>query len=145
MRVLTILLMVATLSCAKREDAMPPVASATSTPVPGDHVPTIGAIRCAINESQPPQLVVTVEGQVPTGGWTSPRLTPRTYATPPANGVWEYDFMAVKPEGMAAMMISPIHASHTWPDFPEATLRGIRVYGVDSGVKEVMLTACTAG
>jgi hypothetical protein len=106
-------------------------------------VPTVDSIRCSITAS-PASLVVTVDGEVNTGGWTSPTLAPRTYVAPPTDGIWEYDFRAVPPSGMATQALSPISASHTWADYPAAGLKGIRVFGVDAGVKEIPITACTS-
>jgi hypothetical protein len=117
----------------------PPVATAAQAP---EAVPTIVSIRCAINKSDPPQLVLDVGGEVPTGGWTDPLLNPRTYVTPPANGIWEYDFTAVRPTGTTTQVITPIAASHTWSDYPAATLKGVRVYGVGTGMKESSLIEC---
>lgn len=105
-------------------------------------VPRILAIRCAIEKSNPPALAVSVDGEVNTGGWTDPQLTPRDYATPPSDGVWEYDLRARAPTEAAIMVLSPIQGEHRWPDYPAATLTGIRVYGVDEGVREVRLSEC---
>ena len=82
-------------------------------------------------------------GQVNTGGWTNPTLTPRTYIAPPTIGVWEYDLRAVPPSGIATQAITPISGSHTSANYPSASLEGIRVFGVDAGVKEIPITACT--
>ncbi len=132
-----------TQACKPKADA--PAADSTpeaaATPAP-EAVPTIVSIHCSINKSDPPQLVVDAGGEVPTGGWTNPLLTPRTYVTPPADGIWEYDFTAIRPTGMVTQVLTPIAASHTWPDYPATTLKGIRVYGVGSGVKESSLAAC---
>lgn len=107
-------------------------------------VPRILAIRCTIEKSTPPALAVSVDGEVNTGGWTEPQLTPRDYATPPSDGVWEYDLRARAPTEAAIMVLSPIQGEYRWPGYPAATLTGIRVYGVDEGVREVRLSECAA-
>jgi phenylpyruvate tautomerase PptA (4-oxalocrotonate tautomerase family) len=81
-------------------------------------------------------LVVTVTGQVPTGGWTDPRLTRRTYIKPPADGIYDYDLTAVRPAGAATQVISTVKTTHRWTD-PPSDIKGIRVHGVADGVKTV--------
>jgi hypothetical protein len=130
-------------ACAEKTPS-PSADSTPATPAAAAAEPqtvaTVDSIRCAITGTS---LVVNVDGQVNTGGWTNPTLTPRTYVAPPTNGVWEYDFRAVPPSGMATQAITPISGSHTWADYPAAGLKGIRVFGVDAGVKEIPITACT--
>ena len=58
-------------------------------------------------------LVVFARGTVPTSGWTSPRLAPRVYIMPPADGVWEFDFYADPPAGIVLEVIQPIFAAAT--------------------------------
>ena len=104
-------------------------------------VPTIVSITCRITKS-PSQLVVTANGEVPTGGWSGATLNRRTYVAAPADSIWEYDFFATPPSGMAAQVLSPISAENTWADYP-ASIVGVRVFGEGSGVKEIRLTNCT--
>ena len=105
-------------------------------------VPTIVSITCTVRKS-PPQLVVTANGEVPTGGWTGASLNRRTYVAAPADGIWEYDFVATPPSGMATQVITPISGSNTWADYP-ASVVGVRVYGEGTGSKEIRLTNCTS-
>jgi hypothetical protein len=105
-------------------------------------VPTVVSVVCMIHKS-PSQLHVTANGEVPTGGWTSPALRRRTYVAAPADSIWEYDFFATPPAGMATQVITPISAEDTWADYPAQSLAGLRVYGEGSGTKELRLTQCT--
>ena len=89
----------------------------------------------------PSQLHVTANGEVPTGGWTGAALRRRTYVTAPADSIWEYDFFATPPAGMATQVITAISAEDMWADFPQSII-GIRVYGEGSGIKEARLTQC---
>jgi hypothetical protein len=89
----------------------------------------------------PVQLHVTANGEVPTGGWTGAALRRRTYVAAPADSIWEYDFVATPPAGMATQVITPITAEDTWADYPQSII-GVRVYGVGSGIKEARLTQC---
>ena len=105
-------------------------------------VPTVVNVTCTIHKS-PPQLHVTANCEVPTGGWTGAALRRRTYVAAPVDSIWEYDFVATPPAGMATQVITPITAEDAWADYPVQSLAGIRVYGEGSGVKELRLTQCT--
>ena len=140
-----LLTMVLVASACEKKPATPAADTTVTTPTQttATTVPTILTIRCAINQSAPPQLMVDAGGEVPTGGWTAPVLAPRIYTTPPADGIYEYDFTAIPPSGgMVPQVLTPIAASHTWPDYPAATLKGVRIYGIGAGTKEATLTAC---
>lgn len=104
-------------------------------------VPTVVSVQCVTTKS-PSQLKVTANGEVPTGGWTGAALNRRTYVAAPADSIWEYDFVATPPSGMAAQAITPITAEDTWVDYP-ASVVGVRVFGDAVGVKEIRLTQCT--
>lgn len=82
------------------------------------------------------KLTVTAVGQVPTGGWTGAKLTPRAAKEAPKDGVYEFDLTAVRPDGVAKQVISKVKASYTW-DNPPADLKGVRVYGAEKGAKAV--------
>src|SRR5438309_5827785 len=47
----------------------------------------------------PERLLVAVDGTVATSGWSSPRLAPYYYLTPPTDGIWDFDFVADEPTG----------------------------------------------
>jgi hypothetical protein len=130
-------------ACGKQETAPPPdtTAVAQTAPTP-TNVATIDSVRCAINKSNPPELVVMAYGTVPTGGWTNEKMDPRVYVTPPVDGIWDYDFMALKPTGPVPQVITPIQATHTWADYPANDLKGVRIHGVGAGIKESTLQAC---
>lgn len=95
----------------------------------------------AIQEIAPPNLVVTVIGQVPTGGYQKARLVRVQYATPPEDGIQDYVLLAVPPSGLATQVISEVKAADTWKGYPKEApwLKGIRVHGVDDGVVKRML------
>ncbi len=105
-------------------------------------VATIVSVQCVITKS-PAQLRVTANGEVPTGGWSGAALNRRTYVAAPADSIWEYDFVATPPAGMATQVITAISAEDTWADYPAQSLVGVRVYGEGSGVKALRLTLCT--
>lgn len=113
--------------------------SAAATPTT---VPTIVSVTCTLQKS-PSQLTIVASGEVPTAAWTGATLRRRTYVAAPADSVWEYDFVATPPSGMAAQMITPITAQDTWADFPAQSVAGIRVYGEGTGTKTVRVSECT--
>jgi hypothetical protein len=91
-------------------------------------VGTILAVQACVFDlvvSKP--LRIGVLASVSTGGYSNPQLQPRVYITPPANGVWEFDFLAEPPSGQAAQVRLPLGAIFDGeaPDW----LKGVRVFG----------------
>ncbi len=101
------------------------------------HVKTILNVEYAIEESNPPTLVVTAVGQVPTLGWKDAELIRRVYVAPPADGIWDYDLYAVPPAGLALQALSVVRADDRWVGFDRGSVKGVRVHGEGAGVKEV--------
>ena len=77
----------------------------------------------------PHAVTVCAKGAVPTGGYSRPSLRPVGRAG--HGGVYDLDFTAVRPEGIATQMVSPISATFTWNE-PPADLKGVRVRGMNS-------------
>jgi hypothetical protein len=100
-------------------------------------VPRIVEVTFELQTTEPPNLVVTAVGQVPTGGWTEVQLLRRAYVQPPADGIWEYDLLAKPPEGLATQVISKVKATDVWEKVELDNLKGIRVYGLGEGIKTV--------
>ncbi len=82
------------------------------------------------------KLTVNVIGQVPTGGWSGAKLTPRATKESPKDGIYEYDLTAVRPSGIVTQVISKVKASHTWEN-PPADIKGVKVYGAGAGAKTI--------
>ena len=99
----------------------------------GEVLKTIISVTPAYDKEKK-QLTVTAVGQVPTGGWTGAKLTPRKTTEAPKDGIYEYDLTAVRPTGIVTQVISKVTAKHTW-DNPPADLKGVKVYGVGEGAK----------
>jgi hypothetical protein len=83
-------------------------------------------------------LTVTVVGEVPTGGYTKPTLTRVTYFRMPDDGIQDYTFQAMPPEGVAAQVISQVTATDKWPALPK-WVKGVRIHGAGQGVLVKML------
>ncbi len=85
-------------------------------------------IELSIEKSNPPSLVIKAKGEVQTGGWTKGHLSPYVYIVPPADGIYEFDFLADAPEGIVTQGLSKIESKpFIWKDF-SADLVGVKVY-----------------
>ena len=83
-------------------------------------------VDLVVLESFPPKLRITASGTVPTGGWSNPELTPFINIQAPSDGIYDFDFRADPPTGLAPEVISSIHADYVWDNFPKK-LKGVRV------------------
>ena len=93
-------------------------------------------VEVLIQESAPPNLVVSAIGRVPTGGYSNATLVRAVYTKPPADGIQDYFLLATPPSGIATQVLSQVSATDTWPAYTRAApwLKGIRVHGVGEGV-----------
>ena len=103
---------------------------------PAQIVEKIVDVKYFEQESDPPNLVVTVTGEVPTAGYQHPTLRRATYAAAPADGVQDYFLEATPPSGSAPHVVSKVKATNTWKGVGINTswVKGIRVHGADDGV-----------
>jgi hypothetical protein len=118
----------------------PPPARAQDKPreaVNLQRVAEITDVTFEVQTTEPPNLIVTAAGNVPTGGWTEVQLLRREYLKPPADGIWEYDLLAKPPDGFATQVITSVKASDTWERVELDRLKGIRVYGLGDGIKTI--------
>lgn len=77
-------------------------------------------------------LTIAAIGLAPTTGWTHGRLSPAVYVKPPADGVWDFDFLADAPIGIVAEVLTPISAA--WFGFAPDWCKGVRVHAADNQV-----------
>ncbi|MCS6866461.1 MAG: hypothetical protein RMJ56_04805 [Gemmataceae bacterium] len=82
------------------------------------------------------KLTLTAVGQVPTGGWTGAKLTPRKTTTPPKDGIYEFDLTAIRPDGIVTQALSKVTAKYEWEN-PPADIKGVRIYGAGDGIKTI--------
>lgn len=82
------------------------------------------------------KLVINATGQVPTGGWSGAKLTPREAKAAPKDGVYEFELTAVRPDGIVTQVISKVKATYTWEKVP-ADLKGVKILGDEKGAKTV--------
>ena len=90
-----------------------------------------------ILKSLPPILVIQADGEVRSAGWTGGELNPYIYVKPPADGYYEFDFVAQPPPEAGADVISTISARFAWPNFP-TDLKGIKIYGRTNEQKKAL-------
>ena len=83
-------------------------------------------IKLSILESLPLKLGITAFGTVPTSGWKDAELIPYVYIQPPADGIYDYDFLALQPDEPVSQVITPIVANKVelLPD----NLKGVRIH-----------------
>lgn len=100
-------------------------------------VKKIKQVTTQLLTSNPPQLKVNVIGEVPSGGFTDVTLTRVSYRRPPEDGIQDYYLKALPPTQPAIAVISEVKATDLWKGLP-FWVKGIRVHGVDEGVKVVI-------
>lgn len=91
--------------------------------VPGRLVYEVHEVTVRAMESYPEQLSITARGTTRTGGWKNPQLHRRGDAK---DGVYEFNFIAEPPQGLATQMVSPITATLTMKK--PADFRAVRVF-----------------
>jgi hypothetical protein len=73
-----------------------------------------------------PMTFLVAHGQVSSSGWSAPQLAPRYYVVPPADGMWDIDFIADAPSGIVLTVNLPVSASRLI-EVP-AWFKGVRVH-----------------
>lgn len=98
-------------------------------------------VTWVIEESNPPNLVVTAKGKVSHGGFSKAKLSRAVYVMPPSDGIQDYFLTAVPPDGPSTQVISYVEASDRWKGYTTEApwLKGIRVHGAGDGVVVKML------
>ena len=87
----------------------------------------VTSVSHALTKSMPPGLIVVASGNVSSSGWSNGRLIPYVYVMPPSDGIWDFDFVATAPKGIALTVISPMSAQtmiHPMPPW----CQGVRVH-----------------
>ena len=99
-------------------------------------VQTITDIEVQIQVSDPPNLIVTAIGIVPTYGYTNMQLLPAVYVQPPTDGVQDYFLIATPPCDPAATVQTEVSGTHVFHAFTVDApwLTGIRVHGIEDGI-----------
>ncbi|MCU1269637.1 MAG: hypothetical protein JWN74_931 [Acidobacteriaceae bacterium] len=85
-------------------------------------VDSVNAKVVALNEVS---ILISATGKTNTNGWKNPQLVPVVYVQPPRDRIWDYSFVAEKPEAANDVM-TPVLASYQW-NKPPGDVAGIRV------------------
>jgi hypothetical protein len=77
-------------------------------------------------KTNPPILVISAVGTVPTSGWKNGQLSPWIYIAPPKDGIQDFDFVADPPTTFALQVICPI--SGQWEGMMPKWMKGFRLH-----------------
>ena len=83
-------------------------------------------------------LLIGARGYVSDNGWDNGRLIPYVYITPPADGIWDFDFVATRKPGPHIQILTPIFAFKSVSG-PPSWVRGVRVHS-STNKKEVLFS-----
>jgi hypothetical protein len=75
----------------------------------------------------PPQLQIGADGKTGSSGWSEPELVQRVYIVPPADGIYDYDFVAKPPPEASTQILTQISATAIRRDIPNG-MKGVRVH-----------------
>ncbi len=90
-------------------------------------------VHLAIRKTNPPQLRIVADGTARSPGYTAPTLIPYMYVTPPADGIYDFDFVATPPEGFVPQVLAPITAEHTLEAMPQP-IYGVRIHASSNAI-----------
>ena len=94
-------------------------------------------ISLSIYKTNPPILNIHAEGVVRTSGYTNGRLVPYVYVMPPRDGIWDFDFVADKPDDPAKQVLCPIATDYMWHNYPE-DLKGVRIHSSTNSLEKML-------
>lgn len=103
----------------------------------------VDKVEAVLQKSKPPRLYVKACGTVTSTGWSGAELTPYMYIVPPADGIWDFGFIAEAPTGIVQPVLSPIEATATIED-PPPWVRGVRIHAAINAM-ETLLRVPAAG
>jgi hypothetical protein len=115
-------------------------------------------VTIVLTKREPPHVMITARGTVPTQGWSNAELIPYLYLVPPADGIQAFCFVAEPPTGIVAQVLTPIVATYTIDPLSEqgvgtspqgvgtspVWVRGVRVHA-SSNTKEALVGEVPSG
>jgi hypothetical protein len=87
----------------------------------------VNNVHIHLVNSKPTSLIICVIGSVTSSGWSHAELSPWVYISPPADGIYDFDFLATPPTGIALDVITPIAVATAFPK-PPVGLKGVRIH-----------------
>lgn len=97
----------------------------------------VASVQAQIVKSNPPALVVCAIGAVSSSGWKNPALSPWVYIVPPADGIYDFDFVATPPDGISFPVITPIAVADVFLDPPRG-LKGVRIHATANNLEALI-------
>jgi hypothetical protein len=104
----------------------------------------VTGITLAVLESFPPKLLITASGTVSTGGWSNPKLNPYIYIQAPPDGIYDFDFVADPPGGVATQVISTIEAVYIRENLTP-DVKGVRIHASQNSRTAMLDTSGQSG
>lgn len=84
---------------------------------------------CRLLKTMPPMLSISVDGMVPTGGWSNAQLSPWIYIKQPSDGVQDFTMYAEPPApGTIVSMGFAVVNSAPKPFFVPVWIKGVRIH-----------------
>ena len=99
----------------------------------------INSAQIHLVKSRPESLIICVIGSVGSSGWENPELSPWVYVSPPADGIYNFDFVATPPTAPSLTVVLPIATAGVFPE-PPANMKGVRIHSSSNAI-EIMLDA----
>lgn len=94
-------------------------------------------LRITLKKAGTKVLVMHAEGVADSGSWSNARLVPFAYGKPPADGIYEFEFVAEEVLSKRSNAAgADVAAVYEWPGFPPG-LRGVKVYALDNSVTQM--------
>lgn len=87
---------------------------------------SVHMVDLSVLRTDPPSLVIAAMGSSSSTGWSDAKLEPIPVDGLPADGIYEFNFVATPPVGVALQSMVPQFASLTLSPIP-ADLKGVRV------------------
>jgi hypothetical protein len=99
----------------------------------------VDSVSLSLLKSNPPKLIITASGTVNSTGWTQPRLRPRfNIHFPPANGIYEFDFVADPPTGPVLWVMTSVKAGYIMDPMP-GNLKAVIVHSCTNSIEEPLM------
>lgn len=103
----------------------------------------VSEVSLSYTGSTPPFAVIGAKGQVPTSGWSHGHLIPRIYLAPPSDGIWDFDFVATAPAGIAMQVLSSIVSAPFVAEVP-SWFEGVRIHSSTNATTSSVVAASEA-
>jgi hypothetical protein len=100
--------------------------SAQSKSIQKEPIFSVDSVMITYIKRNPPEYRIDATGNASTSGWSDAELSAVVNVRPPANGIYEYNFVAEPPSGISAQVLTPVSAQKALPKMPKG-FRGIRV------------------